>query len=286
VVRRVTYFVEHLRDLIASNRNLPTLPEVVLQLHAVLQDDMASEPQVASIIERDPALAGRLLKVANSAFYFRGTDSITSVTAAVARLGLSQVHAMCIAVSVVRAFSGKGLDHRRFWRHSVAAAMTADALARHTRGVDPQHAYIAGLLHDVGLLVLDQFFPDRFAELVRVVREEGTPIWRAEEARLGLDHGEIGGLLLGRWSLSGTVADAVAHHHHPEQAPASAAAASCILQASEGLTVEAECGLSDEGPPEPVTLTGVCDLGAETLDAVRPQLASIADASVALLSHL
>lgn len=282
----MTFFVDDLRELIASNRNLPSLPEVVLELHAILDDEMAGEAQVARVIERDPALASRMLKVANSAFFTRDAHGVRSVMAAVTRLGLRQVHAMSLAVSVVRAFSGRGMDHRRFWRHSLGVAMAADALARRTGGTDPKDAYVAGLLHDVGLLVLDQFFAERFERVVGIVRTSGTPLWRVEEDLLGLDHGEIGGLLLSRWSLPQDIAEAVANHHHPAGAPASAVRLSRVLQAAEGLAGESDFDNPDEGPPEVGAGGTPSELDASAVHDVRERLAELGETAETLASLL
>ena len=108
--------IHGMRDLVAKGENLPTLPTVVFQLHGILDKETAGAADVASVIERDPSLTARLLRTANSAAFTRGSEPVGAVSVAVARLGVSQVRAICIALAVVKAFGGRSvtLDHQTF----------------------------------------------------------------------------------------------------------------------------------------------------------------------------
>ena len=170
---------------------------------------------------------------------------------AVQRIELRRVRVLCIALSVVQAFSsplGK-LDHVAFWTHSAAVGKLSQVLWswRQSLGpLAPEDIYVASLLHDVGLLVLDRFFNERFQGLLQVSELSGDSLSQVEHLVLGIDHGEIGGLLLGCWSLSDEIVAAVAGHHHPEDAAPGWEEACWVVQAAEvvcsahGLGIEVE----------------------------------------------
>jgi len=244
-------FFRGLQDLLRSDAPLPTLPVAVFHLHQALECTDTSEASVVAIIERDPALASRTLAAANAVRLSHGGTAAGSISEAVQSLGVDQVRSVCIALGVVRAFEGHdgGLDYERFWAHSIAVGMVAERLAQELSpaamlGVD---VYVAGLLHDVGHLVLAHHFPGFFREIVREVAAGPEPVWQVEEARLGLDHGEIGGLLLGRWAFPRPIVDAVTFHHHPSMGPPVHLPVVQVIWAAEALCSAAGLDLPHEG---------------------------------------
>lgn len=247
--RRVS-FIPQLTEFLRRGEDLPTLPEIVLELHAALDDELSSDRAITGIIERDPALASRLLRVANSAFFNLG-DSIGTVLAAIQRLGVNRVRSICIVLDIVKWSSARPgvFNHREFWSHSAAVGLAAQHLSYEStlRGpADASDLYMAGLLHDVGILVLDQFFPERFQEVLAVSGDFDLPLWRLEAMVLGMDHGEIGGLLLGNWSLPSTITGIVTHHHHPATAPEQLQDACRLAEAAEILCSTHRMGVSVE----------------------------------------
>ncbi len=247
------YIFPRLKDIISRGEDLPTLPTIVLQLHRVLDNPDAGMQDVAAVIEQDPALTARLLRAVNSAAFSRGGAPVTSVTTAVSRLGVNQVRAVCVVLAIVKAFGGKEsrMDHRVFWAHSATVAQLASVLwdrvgiAPH---ITPEDAYVVGLLHDVGLLLIDQHFHDDFTDvLTKRVGDES--LWPLEEEHLGLDHGAVAGLLLGRWQLPSYVAEAVSHHNHPGDAPSEIAQLAKVVAAAEAMCWESQVGLPIEGRP-------------------------------------
>jgi HD-like signal output (HDOD) protein len=281
----VPYIINGMRDLLARGENLPTLPTVVFQLHRVLDDERAGASEVAGIIERDPALTARLLRAANSAAFARpGNDRIGSVSAAVSRLGVNQVRAVCIVLAVVKAFHTRagGLDHQEFWIHSAAVGMTARRLWERY-GSDPSisadDVYVAGLLHDAGLLVIEQHFPSEFTEVLTSRATLDSRLWQVEEDHLGMDHGAVGGLLLGRWSLPGFISEAVTNHHHPLQAEDQFQAVCRMVQAAEILCSEVGAGLPEEGPADAPASEALGELGLpdEEVDYLLKEVPAIAE---------
>jgi HD-like signal output (HDOD) protein len=276
----VPYIINGMRDLLAKGENLPTLPTVVFQLHHVLDNENAGARDVANIIERDPALTARLLRAANSAAFARpGGDRVGSVSMAVSRLGVNQVRAVCIVLAVVKAFRTRagGLDHQEFWIHSAAVGMMARKLWD-TYGDDPaisvDDIYVAGLLHDAGVLVIEQHFPKEFDEVLSARAETNSRLWQVEEDHLGMDHGAVGGLLLGRWSLPAFTAEAVTNHHHPTQADEQYQRVCRIVQAAETLCIEGGAGLPEEGPADCSAADVLTELGA-TDEEVETLVASV-----------
>jgi len=289
--RGVPYIINGMRELLARGENLPTLPTVVFHLHRVLDDERAGAADVAAIIERDPSLTARLLRAANSAAFARPGERIGSVHSAVARLGVNQVRAVCIVLAVVKAFRSRqgGLDHEAFWVHSAAVGMTARRLWEHF-GEDPaisaDDVYVAGLLHDAGLLILEQFFPREFVEVLTVRAEHGGRLWQTEEEHLGMDHGAVGGLLLGRWSLPPFLAEAVTNHHHPHQASEGLQRVCRIVQAAEVLCSEFGVGLAEEGGADCSGADVLGELGAddELIEAVQQEIPPLAERARLFLS--
>lgn len=283
----MTSFLLGLQQLLRSDSNLPTLPIIVFQLHRVLDNELVTTREIVDLIERDPALAARTLRAANSAFLSRGGDRIGSIEAAVGRLGVNHIRSMCIVLAVVRAFTSRkeGLDHERFWEHSAAVGLVAERLARdleldHT--VVGSDVYVAGLLHDVGHLILDQFFPDEFQSVLQAVTEENQSSWRIEEERLGMDHGEIGGLLLGRWGLPQAAIDAVTRHHHaPPDGEASGRLVSLthLVWAAEALCSATGLDLPQEGLAEtpPAEVLRVLGIPAEAHAALLQEVGALGE---------
>lgn len=243
-------FLGDFREVLTRGEDLPTLPNLVFELHSALDREDVRTSVVAEIIERDPALATRLLRVANSSAFNRGTQ-IDSVGGAIQMLGLNQVRALSMALAVVNAFSQRrgGLALRSFWQHSAAVAFLARSLAQTIRAgkVAPDQAYLGGLLHDVGLLLMDQFFPDWMQQSLVDSYSNAAPLCASEDKLLGVDHGEIGGFLLGRWSIPPTIVQMVASHHTPAKSPAAYRNACWTVHAAEVVCSGQGHSLSVEG---------------------------------------
>ncbi len=253
----VPYIYPRLQHIVSRGDDLPTLPAIVLQLHQTLDNPYAGAAHVARLLDQDPSLTSRLLRLANSASFGRAGAPITSVSSAVARMGLNQVRSTCVALAVVKGL-GKGrarFDHLEFWSHSATVAGLAGSLwdmVGDTSVIKPQDAYLVGLLHDVGLLVIDQYFPDEFSSLLEERDDPDAPLGPLEEEHLGIDHGAVASLLIGRWSLPAFVGEAVFHHNHPATAPAEVARLSMVIAAAEAMCWQLDLGLPVEGrPPQP-----------------------------------
>jgi len=218
-------FRDRLEGELDNIGDLPTLPTIVTALERALRSDETNAADVASIIAEDPSMTANVLRVANSAYYAALAGSISSVAGAVARLGFSEIRNLCTTIAVVRTFGkmGRQLNHRMFWKHSIVAAIATRVIGHYCHPAAPfseDEAWVAGLLHDVGSLVLDQYFPDAFQKVRAAAEEQNRPYAEAEDKILKIDHGEVGGTLLSRWDLPHPIVTAVSFHHQPTRAEA------------------------------------------------------------------
>jgi len=185
-------------------------------------DTAASMATIGAIVERDIGLSAKVLKIANSVFYAGRYGPIGDVKQAVARLGIEEVARICTTVSTMQMFADKPgiIDMKEFWKHCLGVALVMRHFAeRSVETASYQHnAYVAGLFHDVGILILDQYF----SPVYKAVRETGKnnplSLYNLEREVLGIDHGEIGATLLRRWRLPDEICEAVKWHHLPDGA--------------------------------------------------------------------
>jgi HD-like signal output (HDOD) protein len=161
--------------------------------------------------------------MANSVHYNPTGQAIGNVQLAVARLGLREIRAMCMALGAMRVFLRVSdlIDLRSFWKHCLSAALSTRVMARLTgKGAEEQNdAFTAGLFHDIGILVLDQFFADDYRQVREKPDENEWALHETETNLLGIDHGEVGGLLLAHWKIPDYICNAVIFHHEPDRAP-------------------------------------------------------------------
>jgi putative nucleotidyltransferase with HDIG domain len=217
-------------DLIAelnAIENLPTLPIVAQQIMKLVASSNSNMAQIAAVVSRDQAIAARVIRLVNSAFY--GLQSrVGSVQHAIVVLGLNVVKNLVVGVSVVKLFEDSAqasiFDRQQFWVHTFACARAARLLAERTGRSEPEDYFVAGLLHDIGILVLDQYFHPRFVDVLGLSIRERIEYNEAERRVLGLNHGEVGGVLAQKWRVPDFVTRTVRYHHNPERMPADASA--------------------------------------------------------------
>jgi putative nucleotidyltransferase with HDIG domain len=211
--------VSRREEIIAYVRTLPALPTGAGQLLALLQDPDVGISVLIERIEYDPGLTSNLLRLANSA-YFAGPRSIGSLREAIVRLGTKRILQLVITSVVApmarRPVQGYDLPAGQLLTHSVAVAIAGEQIAEavHLRPVD--HLFTAGLLHDLGKIVLGTFVEVDAEPIRRLAFEQSMPFDAAEREVLGIDHAEVGAQLLASWSLPADVVEAVRHHHLPE----------------------------------------------------------------------
>ncbi|MYN11099.1 HDOD domain-containing protein [Pseudoduganella aquatica] len=238
-----------MEDVARRVQDLPSLPAVVGELLACVGQEGLDLQVLAGKIALDQSLSAKTLRLANSSFY--GMPSrVTTIQQAVAVLGVHNIRTLVTACSVTGSFrgmAGSSFDLPAFWRHSVATAACARALARPLRQ-NPDTAFIAGLLHDLGTLVLATRYPDEYAMLEAHRVQQDCSQSEAERAIFGFDHAGIGGALAARWQFPLQIQRAVARHHNTEEleAPSLALAIHLANAVAHGLDL---AGREDEQAP-------------------------------------
>lgn len=204
------------RRFVKSIDNLPTLPGVVAKVTRLVEDPKASAADINNAIRQDIALSARILRLVNSSFY-GFPRKIGSITHAVVILGFNTVRNVVLSAFVLDTFEAKDLPfgYRDFWIHSLGAAVASEHLARRRGMKDFDDAFMAGLLHDIGKVVLHQYARDDFAEVLDVVKQKDCLIMEAEREVLGMTHAEVGEMLLDEWHLPVKLVKSVARHHDP-----------------------------------------------------------------------
>ena len=209
---------QRLKKITESIIGLPTLPTVITQMIGLIDNPQTSARDVSRLIATDQALTAKILKLANSAFYGFPRE-ISTVNHAVVVLGFETVRSLGLSVSVLERFAGGSssspFDRQKFWEHSIACGVAARLLAGKLRYRVHGEAFAAGILHDIGKLVLSQYFTDEFIEIMELMRAQDLYIGRAEELILGVNHAEVGGWLAERWNLPNQLVDTIAFHHTP-----------------------------------------------------------------------
>jgi len=201
-----------LEQVLARADALPALPQIVAKILDMLGDEGANAEMLSQHIVSDPAVVARLLAAANAGA-IGASGRVNSVRQAIMLLGVSRVRNITLATAIIDRFNAAPpFDARRLWLHSVGVAVCAQEVARRAE-LDVDVAYTAGLLHDIGQLLLFVFDPAAYAEVLRLRTERDIDIVDAEREYLGVDHAHVGGELARIWKLPEAVADAIAAHH-------------------------------------------------------------------------
>jgi len=202
---------------IETSRNLPTLPHILLKLIEVCNREPGTIKEISQVINKDASLSARFMRLVNSVYY-GVPNRVTSIDRALALLGTNAIKNIAISASVYQAFS-KAKDSsifrlKRFWWHSLMCASLAKQIAGKTSYPAPDEAFLSGLLHDIGKLVLWVNFSKEYSEILQSHRGE-PDLLLAGEMRLGATHCEVGAWMINRWNLQSFMADAVLYHHEP-----------------------------------------------------------------------
>ena len=198
---------------------LPTLPDIFFKINSAIMNPSSSSYDIASVIGKDTGLTARLLKMANSAFY--GFPSqIDSIQRAVTIIGAKQLTTLSYAMNIIDVFMNIPediLDMASFWRHSVACGICSRILAGYKNIQNTERLFVAGLLHDIGRLLLYQYASDDMGPLVVRARSEGSLLHRLEYENLKVDHTTVGACLVKKWKLPAMLEDIVHFHHTPRK---------------------------------------------------------------------
>jgi len=210
----MTLTMEHTDKILKTIKELPPLPLVVQKLLKVMEDDNSSADDISHVLNSDQGMTSRVLKLVNSSFYGL-SGKVNTVPRAIVILGVAAIRNLALGLGVTKilAKSSSGELQEKFWDHSITTAAACEVLARHTKTAEPEEAFVAGLLHDIGHHVLLVAVPDEYAQ----VMAEGPMNTIENERRIiGMAHTRAGQKLLKQWKLPANLCDAVRFHHTPE----------------------------------------------------------------------
>lgn len=270
-------FEDEIRTYIVHLRELDSLPAVALRVIELADMEDTGRRELVHLIESDPSLAARVLRVSNSAWLgFPGR--ISSLDRAMAMLGFDSVRNLALSVVFSHLFlKEQKEDHlkaRELWHHSLACAVAAEQLARRTSFPQPGNAFVAGLLHDLGKVLLLRWNREVYQEIVRLAQQKRIALQLVEKEALGLNHAEIGQLLLEDWNLPTELAHAVGRHHTPAQEIGSIRDLAVIVQLSDGLCRHKRFGYSGNTQPD-LQLSEIEKLAALSEDATKEIAAEV-----------
>lgn len=256
-------------EIVKTLKNLVSLPEVCARVQTMIDDPDSSIEKIGKVISQDPALATRLLGIANSSLY-GFAHKIDTISRALTIVGTGQVRSLLIATSAVKVFENIPNDlvtMDDFWRHSIYCGLVARLLTRHFPPMQEETMFVAGLLHDIGQLVLFNKAPsqEREALLLSLEDDEEPDIYEAERKVLGFDHAQVGAELIRQWQLPDSLREIVEFHHQPAKAvhfPKEVA----VIHIANSLACLAELNSLDQGDAPPI------DPAAWEITGLTPQI--------------
>lgn len=207
----------NISELVQGVGDLVTLPDVFIRINQLVENPNSTTADIAQAVSQDPAFTVRLLRVANSSFY-GFSSTIDTVSKAVSVIGTSQIRNLALSTAVASSFSGlsnKLVSMDNFWRHSLYCGLAARKLAKMAGRCDAEAVFTAGLLHDIGELVIFNRLPEQAKEAVLLVLDSADELalYQAEQQTMGFDHAQVGGELARQWKLPPMLEECIAYHH-------------------------------------------------------------------------
>ena len=234
-------------EVLKSVTTIATLPQVTTQIIKTVEDPRSSAQQLHKIIAHDPALVSRILKIVNSAFYGL-PGQIGSVERAIVILGLNGVKNVAVAASLGQMFRAKslcdGVSAKDLWTHCVAVAMASRDLARNMKLSMADEAFLAGLIHDVGLLISLQLYPEKLREVCQAAQHGGGDFCQRERAMIGLDHQQLGMGLAEQWKFPRACQLVAGFHHHPQDVAEPHRRLVAVVYAADTLCCKSKHGMT------------------------------------------
>jgi putative nucleotidyltransferase with HDIG domain len=271
-------------------------PDVCIKLLDLVHSPKSTAHEIGEVISSDPNLSARLLKLVNSSFYGY-SGSIDTLSRAIAIVGTRELYGLAISVSAVRAFSkipAQLINMDTFWRHSLYCGIIARYLAKRCGILHPERLFVAGLLHDIGELVLFARAPEKTRDLMLMAEGDENILAHAERQEFGLNHADLGALLATLWQLPDTVVEAIASHHTPFDAVCSKQQAA-IVKIADVLADRSSLGALFESQPRQSSplhidnnlwrVTGLCAANFDELQIIGDAGQQFVETSGILFAH-
>ena len=203
------------RCIIDKVHKLPTLPSVANKITSLIKDPTCTAIKVSEIIDKDQSLTTKVLRLVNSAYYAL-CSNVTNVRHAVALLGFKTISQIVVSIAVFDVFKGRygeEFDRVGFWKHSIGCAVISRMIAERINYPKLDDSFTAGLLHDIGKVVLDQYLHEEMTKIIKLVQEKDVRFVDAEYEILGLNHADIGEQVMKNWNIPTSITVAVQYHH-------------------------------------------------------------------------
>ncbi len=206
---------KELETLIMTASDLPTIPVVATKVMQLIESESATAEELARVVASDPAVAARVLKISNSSFY--GCQrQIQTLSHAIMVLGFSTLKSLVVAASVKQVYKPYGLTEKMLWEHSFGAGLAARIIAKSTRVVNEEEAFLGGLFHDIGKIIMNTMDSQQFQTVMQICFNEGVAFTEAEHQVYPYSHSEVGALVIKKWNFPEILMHAVARHHSLE----------------------------------------------------------------------
>ncbi|HEY7789353.1 MAG TPA: HDOD domain-containing protein [Vicinamibacterales bacterium] len=208
-----------MRARVENTTNIATVPHIVAKLGAMVNSPSASTVDIAEEVGKDQVLSAKVLKVVNSGFCGGSRKPIATIRHALVLLGLDVVRTLVLSASIIDVFAEMTRSLEGLWEHSLGTARASHAIAQYLRMPNPEECAVAGLLHDIGKLIIVECFPEQATEIAQQVRDQHCLQIDAERRVLGVTHQEMGMWLLKKWQIPGQLVYPVAYHNnfHPSR---------------------------------------------------------------------
>ncbi len=210
-----------LEEIIKRVEDLPALPTVVSEIMELTEDPDSTIQDIEDSIMKDQSLTTRVLRLANSAYYGY-PRRISTIKEASVLLGFQAIRSIALTASVngllMKEVPGYGLEENQLWRQSQSCAIISRYIAKKVRFAKVDQAYVAGLLRDIGKIIVSHYLTDSFKQIMDLVKNENMSFLEAEESVLGFHHGQVGAEVAKKWNLPEDLVEAIAYHHNPEKA--------------------------------------------------------------------
>ncbi len=209
-----------IEELFQAGTNVPSLPEVFYKLKDAVDDPDSSFKEISKIILNEPGLSARLLKIVNSAFY-GFPKKVETISHAISIIGTEELRDLVFSTIIMGQFKDipeEAINMETFWKHNLACGVTGKLLAGHLKLANHERVFVAGMLHDIGRLLMCLHAPKQFLESVAIAKNENRTLPQAEQEVFGFTHAEVGAVLLTYWKLPPFFEEVAKYHHNPTQA--------------------------------------------------------------------
>lgn len=266
---------ENVEQLVRDVGTLVSCPDVFIRINQLIEDPTSTIDSITKVISQDPSFTARLLHIANSPFY-GFSSTIETVSRAVTLIGTNQVRHLALSTSISRTFAGlpnELVSVNNFWQHSLYCALASRAIGKRVRRVDPEAVFTAGLLHDIGELLIFNRLPVQARAALELVLDSGDelPVHLAERQIMGLDHAQVGAALARRWGLPPMLCECIECHHGIQQAqqfPRETA----VVHIANALALMAEIDTLDVADVPPLDPLAWEIVGLQASDIVEPTI--------------